>query len=94
MFNNIDMAKVKAVAALPIDKIAAMGAALRPASAVDGASKGNANAAAANASGGGTSNTVIAPSVSNVSHKTELIRPPIRNQDSSVSNWLRKGLSF
>ena len=95
MFKNIDMDKVKAVAALPIDKIAAMGAALRPASAVDGASKGNANAAAANAAGGGgTSNTVIAPTVSNVSHKTELIKPPIRNQDSSVSNWLRKGMSF
>ena len=94
MFKNIDIDKVKAVAALPIDKIAAMGAALRPASAVDGASKGNANAAAANSAGGGTSNTVIAPTVSNVSHKTELIKPPIRNQDSSVSNWLRKSMSF
>lgn len=94
MFKNIDIDKVKAVAALPIDKIAAMGAALRPSSAVDNASRGNANAAAANAGQSGTTNTVIAPTVSNVSHKTELIKPPIRNQDSSVSNWLRRGLSF
>jgi hypothetical protein len=54
----------------------------------------NADAAVARTNGGGTSNTVIAPTVSNVSHKTELIKPPIRNQDSSVSNWLRKGMSF
>ena len=54
----------------------------------------NADAAVARTNGGGASNTVIAPSVSNVSHKTELIRPSVRNQDSSVSNWLRRDLSF
>lgn len=64
------------------------------ASNVTNASKTNADAAAARKTGGGASNTVIAPSVSNVSHKTELIRPSIRNQESSVSQWLRRDLSF
>jgi hypothetical protein len=64
------------------------------ASKVTNASKENADAAMARNGNGGANNTVIAPSVSNVSHKTELIRPSIRNQESSVSQWLRKGLSF
>ena len=64
------------------------------ASNVTTASKNNADAAVARTGGGGASNTVIAPSVSNVSHKTELIKPSIRNQESSVSQWLRREMSF
>ena len=53
------------------------------------ASARNADAAVARNNSGNAGNTVIAPSVSNVSNKTELIRPPVRNQESSVSSWLR-----
>jgi len=59
------------------------------ASNVTAASARNADAAVARNNSGNAGNTVIAPSVSNVSNKTELIRPPTRNQESSVSSWLR-----
>jgi hypothetical protein len=59
------------------------------ASNVTAASARNADAAVARNSSGNAGNTVIAPSVSNVSNKTELIRPPTRNQESSLSSWQR-----
>lgn len=64
------------------------------ASNVTAASKNNADVAVARSGGSGGNNTVIAPSVNTVSHKTELIKPSIRNQESSVSQWLRRDLSF
>ena len=59
------------------------------ASNVTAASARNADAAVARNNSGNAGNTVIAPSVSNVSNKTELIRPPTRNQESSLSSWQR-----
>ena len=59
------------------------------ASNVTAASARNADAAVARNNSGNAGNTVIAPSVSNVSNKTELIRPPVRNQESSLSSWQR-----
>ena len=59
------------------------------ASNVTAASARNADAAVARNNSGNAGNTVIAPSVSNVSNKTELIKPPVRNQESSLSSWQR-----
>jgi hypothetical protein len=88
MFSQVDTDKVKAIAALPIEKIAAMGLALRPANAVEGGSRANADNAAT--AGGKSNNTSVvnAPVMTN-NKTTQIIKPQIRNQESSVSSWLR-----
>ena len=87
-FSSINTEKIKAIAALPVEKIAAMGAAMGNAGLVEGKSAQN-RALDAQAQGGGGGNTaVVAPTVNNVTRKTELIKPPIRNQESSVNRWL------
>jgi hypothetical protein len=88
MFSSVDPEKIKAIASLPIDKIAAMGLALRPANAVEGGSRANADNAAT--AGGKSSNTSVvnAPVMTN-NKTTQIIKPQIRNQESSVSSWLR-----
>jgi hypothetical protein len=92
MFSQVDTDKVKAIAALPIEKIAAMGLALRPANAVEGGSKANAdNSATAGGSSGSTS-VINAPVMTN-NKTTQIIKPQIRNQESSVSSWLRHRLA-
>jgi hypothetical protein len=91
-FSGIDTKTIKAIADLPIDKIAAMGAAMRPANAVEGGSRANAdNAATAGRSSGSTS-VVNAPVMTN-NKTTQIIKPQIRNQESSVSSWLRHKLA-
>jgi len=88
MFSQVDTDKVKAIAALPIEKIAAMGLALRPANAVEGGSRANADNAAT--AGGKSSNTSVVNAPVMTSNKTtQIIKPQIRNQESSVSSWLR-----
>jgi len=87
-FSSIDTEKVKAIAALPVDKIAAMGAALRPAGAVEGGSRANADASATAGGGGNKTNVVNAP-VTNNSNTTQIIKSPIRNQESSQSRYIQ-----
>jgi hypothetical protein len=91
-FSGIDTKTIKAISELPIDKIAAMGAALRPANAVEGGSRANADNAAT--AGGKSSNTSVvnAPVMTN-NKTTQIIKPQIRNQESSVSSWLRQRLA-
>jgi hypothetical protein len=88
MFSSVDPEKIKAIAALPIDKIAAMGLALRPANAVEGGSKSNADNAATAGGKSGSTSVVNAPVMTN-NKTTQIIKPQIRNQESSVSSWLR-----
>lgn len=89
MFSAIDTDKIKAIAALPTEKIAAMGAAMGNAGTVERQSAQN-RALDAQASGGGSGNTaVVAPTINNTTRQTQLIKPPIRNQESSVGSWLR-----
>jgi hypothetical protein len=87
-FSGIDTKTIKAISELPIDKIAAMGAALRPANAVEGGSRANADNAAT--AGGKSNNTSVvnAPVMTN-NKTTQIIKPQIRNQESSISSWLR-----
>ena len=88
MFSQIDTDKVKAIASLPIEKIAAMGLALRPANAVEGGSRANADASATAGGGGGNKTNVVNAPVTNNSRTTQIIKSPIRNQESSQSRYL------
>jgi len=91
-FSGIDTKTIKAISELPIDKIAAMGAALRPATAVEGGSRSNADNAAT--AGGKSSNTSVVNAPVMTSNKTtQIIKPQIRNQESSVSSWLRNRMA-
>jgi hypothetical protein len=91
-FSSIDTKTIKAISELPIDKIAAMGAAMRPANAVDGGSRANADNAAT--AGGKSSNTSVVNAPVMTSNKTtQIIKPQIRNQESSVSSWLRNKMA-
>jgi hypothetical protein len=91
-FSGIDTKTIKAISELPIDKIAAMGAALRPANAVEGGSKSNADNAATAGGKSGSTSIVNAPVMTN-NKTTQIIKPQIRNQESSVSSWLRHRLA-
>ena len=93
MFSQVDTDKVKAIAALPIEKIAAMGLALRPANAVEGGSKSNADNSAT-AGGASSSTSVINAPVMTNNKTTQIIKPQIRNQESSVSSWLRHRMAI
>jgi len=87
-FSSIDTEKVKAIAALPVDKIAAMGLALRPANAVEGGSRANADASATTGGGGGNKTNVVNAPVTTNNSTTQVIKSPIRNQESSQSRYL------
>jgi hypothetical protein len=89
MFSQVDTEKVKAIAALPIEKIAAMGLALRPANAVEGGSRANADASATAGGGGGNKTNVVNAPVTNNSNTTQIIKSPIRNQESSQSRYIQ-----
>lgn len=88
-FSAIDTDKIKAIAALPTEKIAAMGAAMGNAGLVNGKSAENRALDAKAAGGGGGNTSVVAPTINNTTRQTQLIKPPTRNQESSVGSWLR-----
>jgi len=90
MFSSVDPEKIKAIAALPIEKIAAMGASLRPAGAVEGGSRANADANAAASGGGGNKTSIVNAPVNNTSRTTNVIKPNIRNQESSNAAYGRR----
>ena len=89
-FSTIDTKTIKAISELPIDKIAAMGAAMRPAGAVEGGSRANADAAAEGGSGGGNKTNIVNAPVNNTSRTTNVIKPNIRNQESSNAAYGRR----
>jgi hypothetical protein len=88
-FSSIDTKTIKAISELPIDKIAAMGAALRPAGAVEGGSRANADASATAGGGSGNKTSVVNAPVTNNSNTTQVIKSPIRNQESSQSRYIQ-----
>jgi len=69
---------------------AAMGAAMRPASAVEGGSRANADANAAASGGGGNKTNIVNAPVNNTSRTTNVIKPNIRNQESSNAMYGRR----
>lgn len=87
VFSTVDPEKIKAIAALPTEKIAAMGAAMGNAGQVY--AKSGENAGAATKGGGTTQTNVVNAPVSNVSKQSNVIRAPIRNRDSSAQEYMR-----
>lgn len=86
-FSSIDTDKIKAISALPTEKIAAMGAAMGSAGTVESKSAQN-RALDAQTQGGVSGGTaVVAPTVNNVRNQTNVIKPNIRNQESSLSRY-------
>jgi hypothetical protein len=90
MFSQVDPEKIKAIAALPIEKIAAMGASLRPAGAVEGGSRANADANASVGVGGGNKTNIVNAPVNNMSRTTNVIKPNVRNNESSNAAYGRR----
>ena len=90
-FSGIDTAKIKAISAMPTEKIAAMGAAMQtPAMQVTVGSAQNAAARLnANANVGKTTTVINAPVTNNTSKQATVVKAPVRNSDNSVSSWLR-----
>jgi hypothetical protein len=88
-FSAIDSGKIKALAALPVDKIAAMGAAMGNAGIVEGRSAQNRalDAQSSRATSGDTN--VVAPTINNTTRQNNIIRSPIRNQEASVNSYIR-----
>lgn len=87
VFSTVDPEKIKAIAALPTEKIAAMGAAMGNAGQVY--AKSGENAGAASKGGSTTQTNVVNAPVSNVSKQNNVIRAPIRNRDSSAQEYMR-----
>lgn len=93
-FSSIDAAKIKAISTLPVEKIAAMGAAMNTPAAKVAASSAQNQAAkmAANNNSGASTNIVSAP-VNNVSTTNNSIKAPVRNQESSQSKYVSNKLA-
>ena len=90
-FSKIDPDKIKAIAALPTDKIAAMGAAMGSANAVSSQSAANdgARTAATAGAGGGGGTSVIAPVTNNKTTQNSIVQLPVRNQEQTMNRYLK-----
>ncbi len=85
----IDTDKIKAIAALPTEKIAAMGAAMGNAGLVNDKSAENRALDAKEAGGAGGNTSVVAPTINNTTKQINTVPTPIRNQEASVNSYLR-----
>ena len=90
-FSKIDPDKIKSIAALPTEKIAAMGAAMGQANAVTSQSAANdgARTAVAAGGGGGGGNTVVAPVTNNKTTQNSVVQLPVRNQDQTMNRYIK-----
>ncbi len=86
-FSGINTEKIKAIAALPTEKIAAMGAAMGNAGVVESKSAQNRALESSAGAGGGGATVVNAPTT-NVTRNNQVIRSPIRNQESSRAKYI------
>lgn len=87
MLKDVDPDKVKLIASLPVEKIAAAGALMKSSNAVTNGSKANADAAAAGSIVPSNNAVVVNAPVTNNTRQTHVIQSPIRNQDSSVNRY-------
>jgi hypothetical protein len=86
-FSSIDTDKIKAIAALPTEKIAAMGAAMNSnANQVYNKSGENAQASVAPASSNST--TVVNAPVNNTTKQSQIIKSPVRNNESTINRYV------
>jgi hypothetical protein len=88
-FSSIDAEKIKAIAALPTDKIAAMGLAMGSANAVSSQSAANDSARTAAGGGSGGSNTAVNAPTTNISNTKQVIQLPVRNQEQTMNRYVR-----
>jgi hypothetical protein len=88
-FSSIDAEKIKAIAALPTDKIAAMGLAMSSANAVSSQSAANDSARTAAGGGSGGSNTAVNAPTTNISNTKQVIQLPVRNQEQTMNRYVR-----
>jgi|GEM_PF-5515721 len=91
VFSDIKPENIKAIAALPVEKIAAMGAAMGQANFVSNQSAANdgARTAAMGASASGGGNTVVAPVTNNQTTQNSIVQLPVRNQEQTMNRYIR-----
>lgn len=91
VFSDIKPENIKAIAALPTDKIVAMGAAMGQANFVSNQSAANdgARTAAYSAGAGGGGNTVVAPVTNNKTTQNAIVQLPVRNQEQTMNRYIR-----
>ena len=91
VFSDIKPENIKAIAALPVEKIAAMGAAMGQANFVSNQSAANdgARTAAMSAGAGGGGNTVVAPITNNKTTQNSIVQLPVRNQEQTMNRYIK-----
>lgn len=91
MFSDIKPENIKAIAALPVEKIAAMGAAMGQANFVSKQSAANdgARTAAYGAGAGSSGNTVVAPVTNNRTTQNSIVQLPVRNQEQTMNRYIK-----
>jgi hypothetical protein len=89
MFSDIKPENIKAIAALPTDKIAAMGLAMSSANVVSSQSAANDSARTAASGGGGGSNTAVNAPTTNISTTKQIVQLPVRNQEQTMNRYMR-----
>ena len=93
-FGSIDSKNIKAISELPIEKIAAMGAAFNnSASRVASASAENQGARDSRLTSVSGGTAVVNAPVTNKSSTTNVMQVPLRNQDPTVNRYLQKRFS-
>jgi len=90
VFSDIKPENIKAIAALPVEKIAAMGAAMGQANFVSNQSAANDGArTAAVAGGGAVGSTIVAPVTNNKTTNNSVVQLPVRNQEQTMNRYIR-----
>ncbi len=90
VFSDIKPENIKAIAALPVEKIAAMGAAMGQANFVSNQSAANDGArTAAVAGGGAVGSTIVAPVTNNKTTNNSIVQLPVRNQEQTMNRYIR-----
>ena len=91
VFNNVDADKIKAISALPVEKIAAMGAAMQTPVVPIAVQSAINEELRLNQMGGGSTAVVNAPVQSTTNNiKNSVVKLPTRNQDSSYSTYVNR----
>jgi hypothetical protein len=88
-FSSIDADKIKAIAALPTEKIAAMGLAMSSANSVSSQSAANDSARTAAGGSSGGNNTAVNAPTTNISNTRQVIQLPVRNQEQTMNRYVR-----
>jgi hypothetical protein len=86
-FSSVNTDKIKAIAALPTEKIAAMGAAMNS-NANQVYNKSGENAQASVAPSSSNTTTVVNAPVNNTTKQNQIIKSPVRNNESTINRYV------